>query len=167
MSDTKKLTNEEKLAICVKCAKIVSASRKGRKIGGEKGGTAATLHELENIGFIHIKSDISRKAYSEAYYNMLSAVSKPRFDRLGAHILRNREMERRKCVLEQDLDTIVDIQDALMILPNVDREIAILYLILNCTQKELCGLLHLSQPTVSIKINSIKERLCYLLRDYR
>ncbi len=156
------LTNEKILAMCINCARIVKSKRPSSRL---------SLDELQNIGFIHVKSDIEGKACSEAYYSMLHEASAPRFNKNAPEVQRyfigtRRAMGRDATAYYCDLGALVDVKDAILRLPPKDIEVAILYLLEGRTQRYLCDLLQLSQPTISIKIQGIKDRLCYMLREY-
>ena len=156
------LTNEELLQMCKTCAIIVKRKRPLCRL---------TIDELQNIGFVHVKSNIERKAYSEAYYSMLQEASLPRFNRNSPTVQRyflgtRRAMGRDKTALCYDLGMLLDVKDAILQLSPKDVEVAILYLLEGHTQQHLCELLQLSQPTISIKIQGIKDRLCYILKEY-
>jgi len=156
------MNSDEKLKICRTCAKIVSHKRSCWNI---------PIEELQNIGFVNIKSDITNKAYSEAYYSMLQFASRPRFNRndpinqryfLGTR----RAMGRCRTLCDLDLSYTIDIHDAISKLTANEKVIAILYFIHGYTQKDLCAVLNISQPSISIKIRRVKERLCYMLKEY-
>ena len=175
------LTYEDMLEMCKTCAVIVKRKRPASKL---------SIEELQNIGFVCIKSDIVRKAYSEAYYSMLHEASVPRFNRNDSKVHRTFLQTRRilgrehgvicvsdstykvknKTLLEaacyDNKEMILDVHAAIMRLPAGDIKVAVLYLLQGCTQRQLCDLLQLSQPTISIKIQGIKDRLCHMLREY-
>ncbi len=156
------LTNEELLKMCKTCALIVKRKRPLCKL---------TIDELQNIGFVHVKSNVERKAYSEAYYYMLEEASLPKFNKNDSIVQRcflgtRRAMGRDKTASCYDLGMLVDVKDAILQLSPQDVEVAILYLLEGHTQQHLCELLQLSQPTISIKIQGIKDRLCYILKEY-
>lgn len=173
------LTNEEVLQICQTCAKIVK-----RKMIY----TDLCLHELENIGFIHVTSDDAKKAYSEAYYWMLYEAARPGFNKAPISVFNRDDPSVRwnfiatrramgrfhyarhhgidTCSQVYDFDAVADVHDAIMKLPMDDIKIAVLYLLQGCTQQQLCKLLQLSQPTISIRIRAIKERLSRTLKAY-
>lgn len=163
MNALPELTNEIKLAICKTCANIVIRKRSCMHL---------PIEELQNMGFISIKSNIERKAYSEAYYTMLQAASRPRFNRndpvnQAFFIGTRKAMGRHKIIGEYNLAEEIDVQDAIMKLLPEEKAIAIMYLLYGFTQKEMCDRLQLSQPTISIKIQGVKDRLCVMLRDYK
>ena len=69
-------------------------------------------------------------------------------------------------VYNYDIDTLIDVKNAIMDLPVEDIHIAVMYLLVGCTQKDLCDVLHLTQPTISIKLQGICDRLCRSLSSY-
>ncbi len=175
------LSSEKRLAICKTCANIIMHKRPYHRV---------SKHELQNIGFVSIKSDILRKAHSEAYYSMLHAAFAPKTNKNDPELQKRfistrRAMGRERAAVKSELyrsgtiysldndsahydhtAVLLDIKDAILKLSPENIEIAILYLLEGRTQRDLCTLLHLTQPTISIKIQIIKDHLSRMLKEY-